>query len=198
MVILASQSPRRRELLRAAGIAFRVVVPHVEERRITAQRGRYADLVRRAALAKASAVAGRERGLVLAADTIVVCEGEILGKPADEAEARRMLRKLSGRRHRVYTGVALVKGSRRVVGYERTEVVFRELSKKQIDWYVSTGEPMDKAGSYAIQGTGAALIRAVRGCYTNVIGLPLPTVLDMLAEFQRRTGAGRPRGGGRR
>jgi len=198
MVILASQSPRRRELLRAAGIAFRVVVPHVEERWITAPRGRYADLVRRAALAKASAVAGRERGLVLAADTIVVCEGEILGKPADEAEARRMLRKLSGRRHRVYTGVALVKGSRRVVGYERTEVVFRELSKKQIDWYVSTGEPMDKAGSYAIQGTGAALIRAVRGCYTNVIGLPLPTVLDMLAEFQRRTGARRPRGGGRR
>jgi len=198
MVILASQSPRRRELLRAAGIAFRVVVPHVEERWITAPRGRYADLVRRAALAKASAVAGRERGLVLAADTIVVCEGEILGKPADEAEARRMLRKLSGRRHRVYTGVALVKGSRRVVGYERTEVVFRELSKKQIDWYVSTGEPMDKAGSYAIQGTGAALIRAVRGCYTNVIGLPLPTVLDMLAEFQRRTGASRPRGGGRR
>lgn len=198
MVILASQSPRRRELLRAAGIAFRVVVPHVEERRITAQRGRYADLVRRAALAKASAVAGRERGLVLAADTIVVCEGEILGKPGDEAEARRMLRKLSGRRHRVYTGVALVKGSRRVVDYERTEVVFRELSKKQIDWYVSTGEPMDKAGSYAIQGMGAALIRAVRGCYTNVIGLPLPTVLDMLAEFQRRTGASRPRGGGRR
>ena len=198
MVILASQSPRRRELLRAAGIAFRVVVPHVEERWITAPRGRYADLVRRAALAKASAVAGRERGLVLAADTIVVCEGEILGKPADEAEARRMLRKLSGRRHRVYTGVALVKGSRRVVGYERTEVVFRELSKKQIDWYVSTGEPMDKAGSYAIQGTGAALIRAVRGCYTNVIGLPLPRVLDMLAEFQRRTGASRPRGGGRR
>jgi len=198
MVILASQSPRRRELLRAAGIAFRVVVPHVEERWIAAPRGRYADLVRRAALAKASAVAGRERGLVLAADTIVVCEGEILGKPADEAEARRMLRKLSGRRHRVYTGVALVKGSRRVVGYERTEVVFRELSKKQIDWYVSTGEPMDKAGSYAIQGTGAALIRAVRGCYTNVIGLPLPTVLDMLAEFQRRTGARRPRGGGRR
>ena len=197
MLILASQSPRRRELLRAAGIAFRVVVPDVEERCITAPTGRYADLVRRAALAKASAVAGRERGLVLAADTIVVCEGEILGKPADEGEARRMLRKLSGRWHRVYTGVALVKRARQVVDYERTEVAFRELSKKQIDWYVSTGEPMDKAGSYAIQGTGAALIRAVRGCYTNVIGLPLPRVLDMLAEFERRTAAGRPRGGGR-
>ena len=198
MLILASQSPRRRELLRAAGIACRVVVPDVEERCITAPTGRYADLVRRAALAKASAVAGRERGLVLAADTIVVCEGEILGKPADEAEARRMLRKLSGRWHRVYTGVALVKRARQVVDYERTEVAFRELSKKQIDSYVSTGEPMDKAGSYAIQGTGAALIRAVRGCYTNVIGLPLPRVLDMLAEFERRTAAGRPRGGGRR
>ena len=198
MLILASQSPRRRELLRAAGIVFRVVVPDVEEDWNSAARGRYADLVRRAALAKASAVAGRERGLVLAADTIVVCEGEILGKPADEGDARRMLRKLSGRRHRVYTGVALVKGSRRVVDYERTEVAFRELSKKQIDWYVSTGEPMDKAGSYAIQGTGAALVRAVRGCYTNVIGLPLPKVLHLLGEFERRTGAGRPREGGRR
>jgi len=181
MLILASQSPRRRELLRAAGIAFRVVVPDVEEDWSGAARGRYADLVRRAALAKASEVAGRERGLVLGADTVVVCEGEILGKPADEGDARRMLRKLSGRRHGVYT-----------------EVAFRELSKKQIDWYVSTGEPMDKAGSYAIQGTGAALVRAVRGCYTNVIGLPLPKVLDLLGEFERRTGAGRPREGGRR
>jgi len=198
MLILASQSPRRRELLRAAGIAFRVVVPDVEEDWRGAARGRYADLVRRAALAKASEVAGRERGLVLGADTVVVCEGEILGKPADEGDARRMLRKLSGRRHGVYTGVALVKGSRRLVGYERTEVAFRELSKKQIDWYVSTGEPMDKAGSYAIQGTGAALVRAVRGCYTNVIGLPLPKVFDLLGEFERRRGAGRPREGGRR
>ena len=198
MLILASQSPRRRELLRAAGIAFRVVVPDVEEGWSSAARGRYADLVRRAALAKASEVAGRERGLVLGADTVVVCEGEILGKPADEGDARRMLRKLSGRRHGVYTGVALVKGSRRLVGYERTEVAFRELSKKQIDWYVSTGEPMDKAGSYAIQGTGAALVRAVRGCYTNVIGLPLPKVFDLLGEFERRRGAGRPREGGRR
>ena len=198
MLILASQSPRRRELLRAAGIAFRVVVPDVEEDWRGAPRGRYADLVRRAALAKASEVAGRERGLVLGADTVVVCEGEILGKPADEGDARRMLRKLSGRRHGVYTGVALVKGSRRLVGYERTEVAFRELSKKQIDWYVSTGEPMDKAGSYAIQGTGAALVRAVRGCYTNVIGLPLPKVFDLLGEFERRRGAGRPREGGRR
>ncbi|HUU53642.1 MAG TPA: Maf family protein [Armatimonadota bacterium] len=198
MLILASQSPRRQELLRAAGIAFRVVVPAVEERLSAAGGGRYADLVRRAALAKASAVTRRERGLVLAADTIVVCEGEVLGKPADEGEARRMLRKLSGRWHRVYTGVALVKGSRRVVDYERTEVAFRRLSKKQIDWYVSTGEPMDKAGSYAIQGTGAALIRAVRGCYTNVIGLPLPKVLELLAEFERDLPAGPPRGGGRR
>lgn len=198
MLILASQSPRRRELLRAAGIAFRVVAPDVEEDSSGAARGRYADFVRRAALAKATDVAGRERGVVLAADTIVVCQGEVLGKPEDEGDARRMLRKLSGRRHRVYTGVALVKGSRRVVGYERTEVAFRELSKKQIDWYVSTGEPMDKAGSYAIQGTGAALVRAVRGCYTNVIGLPLPKVLELLDKFEDRTGAGRPREGGRR
>ena len=197
MLILASQSPRRRELLRAAGIAFRVVVPDVEEDWSGAGRGRYADFVRRAALAKAVEVAGRERGPVLGADTIVVCQGEVLGKPADEGDARRMLRRLSGRTHRVYTGVALVKGFRRVVGYERTEVAFRELSKKQIDWYVSTREPMDKAGSYAIQGTGAALVRAMRGCYTNVIGLPLPKVLDLLGEFERRTVGGRSREGRR-
>jgi len=198
MVVLASQSPRRRELLRAAGIAFRAVPPAGEENPGAVARGRWAEFVRRAALAKALEVAAREQGLVLGADTIVVCEGEILGKPSDEGEARRMLRALSGRRHRVYTGVALVRGSRKVVGYERTEVVFRDLSKKQIDWYVSTGEPMDKAGAYAIQGRGAALVRAVRGCYTNVIGLPLPKVFELLAEFERGPGEGHRGEGGRR
>jgi septum formation protein len=96
-----------------------------------------------------------------------------------------MLRKLSGRWHRVYTGVALVSAQGQVVDYERTEVAFRALSKPEIDRYLGTGEPMDKAGAYAIQGEGAGLIRALRGCYTNVIGLPLPKLIQMLAEFRR-------------
>jgi septum formation protein len=183
MLILASQSPRRQALLRAAGLQFRVVVPGVGEEVPHVRAGRHAERVRAAALAKASAVAQRESGLVLAADTIVVCRRQVLGKPADEEDARRMLAFLSGRRHRVYTGVALLEGARRVLDYERTEVAFRPLSKEEIDWYVSTGEPMDKAGSYAIQGEGAALIRAIRGCYTNVIGLPLPKVLRLLEQF---------------
>jgi septum formation protein len=183
VLILASQSPRRQALLRAAGIEFRVVVPGVGEDMPHIRPGRHADLARAAALAKACAVAARETGLILAADTIVVCQGRVLGKPADEEDARRMLGFLGGRQHHVYTGVALVEGPRRLVDYERTEVAFRRLSKREIDWYVSTGEPMDKAGSYAIQGEGAALIRSVRGCYTNVIGLPLPKVLRLLRRF---------------
>jgi len=193
VLILASRSPRRRALLQAAGIEFRVVAPRTDETVSPTQGGRHGGLVQRSALAKACDVARRRDGLVLAADTIVVCVGQVLGKPADERDARRMLRLLSGRWHSVYTGVAMVQGARRLLGYERTEVEFRPLSKDQIDRYVATGEPMDKAGAYAIQGKGAALIGAVRGCYTNVIGLPLPRVIAMLGEFDqadRRDGTG--------
>jgi septum formation protein len=185
MLILASRSPRRQALLRAAGIAFRVSVPEAEESDTSRVRGSYAARARRAALAKAESVARRKEGLVLGADTIVVCDGEVMGKPGSRADARRMLARLSGRWHRVYTGVALVGGGRRLVDYECTEVAFRELSKGQIDRYVGTGEPMDKAGAYAIQGEGAALVRALRGCYTNVIGLPVPKVLEMLRNVEK-------------
>ncbi len=197
MLILASRSPRRQELLRATGLSFRVAPPSSEDR-VSPHTKRYAALVRRTALAKAQEVASRESGLVLAADTIVVCAGEVMGKPKTATEAKRMLRKLSGRWHHVYTGVALVKNNCALVDYERTEVAFRVLSKQQIDWYVGTGEPMDKAGSYAIQGKGAALVRIIRGCYTNVIGLPLPKVLGMLAEFALlEKSAGQTRGSDR-
>jgi septum formation protein len=183
MLILASRSPRRQALLKAAGLEFRVVVPLVEDTTPSCVRGSYSALARRSAVEKALSI-GPRREIVLGADTIVVCEGEALGKPRGEADARRMLRKLSGKWHGVYTGVALVQGARRLIGYERTEVAFRELSKREIDWYVETGEPLDKAGAYAIQGAGAGLIRTLRGCYTNVIGLPLPKLLGMLAEFE--------------
>lgn len=202
MLTLVSESPRRRELLESAGIAFRVVAPEGEEPAAVAQaagpdiRIRYADLVRRAALAKAESAANRAGGLLLGADTIVVCNGEVLGKPTGPADARRTLRRLSGRWHWVYTGLALLSEGRYMLGYERTKVCFRALSKNEIDWYVGTGEPMDKAGAYAIQGRGAAFVRAIRGCYTNVIGLPLPKLMEMLAEFRRgaRTCRGARRG----
>ncbi len=191
MLILASRSPRRRDLLRWAGIRFRVVAPAGDEPRheVGAQssggRVRYSDLARRSALGKAREVAARERGLVLGADTIVVCDGRVLGKPVDAEDARAMLGHLSGRWHRVYTGLALVRGVRHMGGYECTKVAFRRLSKAEVDSYVGTGEPMDKAGAYAIQGRGGALVRAVDGCYTNVIGLPVPRLKEMLAEFER-------------
>jgi septum formation protein len=108
----------------------------------------------------------------------------LMGQPSSRADARRMLTRLSGRRHRVYTGVAVLRGPRRLVDYECTQVSFRRLSRREIDLYVRTGEPMGKAGAYAVQGKGAALVRAVRGCYTNVVGLPMPKVLEMLAQFE--------------
>jgi len=192
MLILASGSPRRRALLRSTGIPFRVAVPRTEEGVEEWVGGSPARWVQRLALAKARQVAERERGLVVAADTIVVCDGELLGKPASAAEAAQTLSKLSGRWHRVYTGLALVQGERHYTGYECTEVAFRRLSKGEIARYVSTGEPLDKAGAYAIQGRGTALVRTIRGCYTNVIGLPLPKLLAMLAQFRRARSCGAP------
>ena len=188
VLILASRSPRRRFLLRCLAIDFRAVTPAEEDSPLEGRGGSYSRMARRAARQKARSVARRGPEVVLGADTIVVCDGEVMGKPASATDARRMLCRLSGRRHRVYTGIALVSDGWNMDAYERTEVEFRSLSKAEIKRYVATGEPMDKAGAYAIQGKGAALIRAVRGCYTNVIGLPLPKLVAMLAEFERATG----------
>jgi len=187
VLILASQSPRREELLRAAGLAFRVIAPPDEDAPPSRARS-YCALVQGLALRKARSVASRTRGLVLGADTIVVHEGRVLGKPCDSAEAERMLRCLSGKRHRVYTGLALVLGERWRLGCERTDVTFRELTDADLQRYVATGEPMDKAGAYAIQGLGAGLVKRIVGCYTNVVGLPVPKLLEMLAEFRRGDG----------
>lgn len=183
MLVLASQSPRRAELLRAAGLRFKVAPPAEEGANDAAARGGYAALVKAKALAKARSAATGTREVVLGADTVVVCDKRVLGKPANKADARQMLELLSGRCHAVYTGVALVCGDRYKVAYERTEVAFRPLSKTEISRYLMSGEPMDKAGAYAIQGAGAAFVRAIRGCYTNVVGLPIPLVLQMLEDF---------------
>ncbi len=180
VLALASESPRRAELLRVAGIPFEVrPSPHVEPalaaraQALSARPGRYAALL---AEAKAEA-AGRELPgrLVLGADTVVVLDGEILEKPADAADAERILGRLQGRRHDVITAIALLGGPAlpRWVGAELSGVEFLPLAPDAIRRYVATGEPLDKAGAYGIQGYGALMVRRVEGCYFNVMGLPL-------------------------
>ncbi len=174
-LVLASASPRRRELLAQLGLTFAVVAPDVDETPLA--RERPIDLVRRLALAKAAVVDGDP---VLAADTTVEVDGEILGKPVDDADARRMLRRLSGRAHKVHTGVAARAGDRVEVDVVTTIVTFVPLQPAVIDWYVGTGEPLDKAGAYAIQGAGGVFVEHVRGSVSNVVGLPLTTVAKLL------------------
>lgn len=176
-IILASASPRRSELLTAIGVEFEVAPSQVPEHPIPDEAP--PDYITRLARAKVIAVARkREGGLVIGADTIVVLDGQLLGKPKDEEDAEQMLRKLSGRWHAVMTGVALYDvGTRReVADYEKTLVRFAQLSEREIGWYVKTGEPMDKAGAYAIQGYGGLFVEEIAGNYSNVVGLPLPLV----------------------
>lgn len=184
-LILASASPRRQALLHEAGINFCVIPSDIEERLINGESPE--DHVRRLALAKAMDVARRRpRVWVLGADTIVVIDRKILGKPADVEEAKSMLASLASRTHEVFTGYALVNsgflGSERVNSV-RSLVRIRDLSPDEIAGYVGTGEPMDKAGAYAIQGIGSGIVEAVSGSYTNVVGLPLCEVLRDLKEL---------------
>jgi septum formation protein len=181
--ILASGSPRRRELLGDLGVEFTVVVPDVDE---SAHPGEDAlAYVARVAAAKAAAVVERvgPEPVVLAADTTVEIDGFILAKPDDEADAIAMLTRLSGRTHRVHTGVVLRHGDRVAAAVVTTEVDFARLSPADIARYVESGEPMGKAGAYAIQGRAGSFVAAVRGNVQNVIGLPLTTVRDLAAEL---------------
>jgi septum formation protein len=174
MLILASQSPRRAEILRQAGIPFAVRAAPVDE---TPQaREQPADYVRRLAEAKARAVPAAADEIVLGADTTVVIDGEMLGKPADAADARGMLAKLSGRHHEVLTGICLLQSEHCVVDHAVTAVWFAPLSGREIAEYVESGEPMDKAGAYAIQGAASKFIPRVAGCYFNIVGLPVSLV----------------------
>ena len=176
-LILASASPRRRELLESLDLDFTVRPATVDETPAPGERPR--DLVRRLAREKAEAGA-RDGEWVLAADTIVVENGAILGKPADRNDARRMLERLQGRWHLVLTGTALrPPGGDTLHAVESTRVLFAELTPEQIDWYASTGEPDDKAGAYAVQGLGSLFILEIDGNYSNVVGLPLPTVRQL-------------------
>jgi septum formation protein len=180
--VLASASPRRAALLRGLGLDFDVRPAHLDETPLAGET--VEALVERLARGKAAAVAGPGE-LALAADTEVAVDGRILGKPADAADAARMLGLLAGREHDVVSGVALRDGDsgRVAVGVERSRVAFAPLSQREIDWYVATGEPIDKAGAYAIQGPVALFVTSVVGNYANVVGLPLPLVYRLFEEL---------------
>lgn len=185
-LILASASPRRAELLRAAGIAFDVAAANVDESVLPGETPR--EHVRRLAEAKARAVLPRAgEQPVLAADTVVVVDGVILGKPVDDVDARRMLGILSGRAHEVITGVTLLHEPAKAGPHVRTDVAvttveFAELSDAEIDWYVASGEPADKAGAYAVQGLASRFVTRIDGSYSNVVGLPVALVYQLCGE----------------
>ena len=178
-LILASSSPRRQELLRAAEIPFTVQPANIPEEIRECESPR--EFAERLALEKAEAVWRNARGsLVLGADTIVVVDGHVLGKPADATDARRMLRMISGRSHQVMTGVCLLGHGIRDIRAEVTQVFVTDIPENEIEYYVVHGEPMDKAGAYAIQGIASRWIPRIEGCYFNVVGLPIPLVYLML------------------
>jgi septum formation protein len=186
-LILASASPRRAELLRQLNLDFEVIVSNAPEE-IPAGPVDPGQLVMELAARKvreAAAITGPD-ALLLGADTVVVLDGRILGKPADSAAAMAMLADLSGKKHRVFTGLALYQPvtARLMRDFVMTEVSFRKLSRAEIAAYVRTGEPLDKAGAYGIQGLGAALVESVNGCYFTIVGLPLSKLVTMLKEFE--------------
>ena len=190
-IILASSSPRRLQLLKSIGLEFDVVASQLEE--VIDENLTPEALVRNLAKQKATDVfqslsKHSNNILVIGADTMVVLDGRFLGKPVDDADAKLMLTKLSGRTHLVFTGVHILSkkadnSTQYLETVEQTHVTFRKLQEKEIEAYIATREPMDKAGAYALQGIGSALVAGVNGCCTNVIGLPIPRVVSMLREL---------------
>jgi septum formation protein len=180
-LVLASSSPRRAEILSAVGWLHEAMTAGIDESRTEGEDA--VAYVQRLARAKAAAVAARlDRGLVLGADTVVVVEGEILGQPRDDEDARRMLKLLSGKWHEVVTGVALLRvghEAEALVDHVRTRVRFAEISTDEINWYLGTGEPKGKAGAYAVQGRAALLIEEIEGDYFNIVGLPIRLVYEL-------------------
>jgi septum formation protein len=179
-LVLASASPRRARILRELGVGFRVEVSHQDESLHPGEDG--AAAVERLARAKGLAVARAEALPVLAADTEVLCDGHILGKPADERDAVIMLRRLAGRAHEVVTGVCVVKDGVARSGVERSVVRFAPMNEEELRWYAATGEPLDKAGGYHVDGKGALFIETVEGSPSNVAGLPVRLLLRLVRE----------------
>ncbi|NYF49892.1 Maf family protein [Tunturiibacter gelidoferens] len=193
MLILASASPRRHELLTQAGLTFRAEAANLNEDLLPNEAA--AAYVQRLAEEKAQAVWNAHRAsdrsedplVVLGADTCVVVEGHILGKPADSADARRMLELLSGRTHAVLTGIAAITAKKTVRDLDITQVTFNVITDAEVGRYISSGEPLDKAGAYAIQGYAARWIPRIEGCYFNVVGLPIARTIALLAQAQLDT-----------
>jgi septum formation protein len=179
-LVLASKSPQRSAILAQLGVEFEVRPADVEER----ERGEPAEVARENALAKARAVASAGgHAPVLGVDTVVALDGRLYGKAADAAQARSFLEALSGRTHEVWSAAALIEGGGERVGESRTAVTFRELDGRLVDWYLGTGEWRERAGAYAVQGHGAALVERVDGDYTNVVGLPVPLLLQLAPDL---------------
>jgi septum formation protein len=190
-IVLASASPRRAEILCTVGWPFDTLPVDIDETRRAGESA--IEYVQRLAREKADAAAVRlPKSMILAADTTVTIDDHILEKPLDTADAVRMLRLLNNRWHKVMTGLAVInrETSRTIVAHEETEVKFAAMSDEEIDWYVGTGEPMDKAGAYAIQGLGARFIEEIRGDYFNVVGLPIRLVYEVFVETLAEEGSG--------
>jgi septum formation protein len=181
-LILASGSPRRSEIMNSVGWEFTKVVPDIDESERDGELP--ADYVRRLAIEKAEAVAASHPGeIILAADTTVVIEDQIIGKPVDDEDARRMLRMLAGNWHEVLTGVAVSRDSDVEVGLQTTRVKFAPMSDAEVDFLVARGDPLDKAGAYAVQAQAALFIEGIEGDYWNVVGLPVKLVYDMVSQL---------------
>ncbi|HEY8303951.1 MAG TPA: Maf family protein [Solirubrobacteraceae bacterium] len=178
-LVLASASPQRRAILERVGVRFTVRPANIEE----IQRGEPAEVVVANALSKARAARLHAGETVLGCDTLVALERRIYGKPADIAQARATLRALSGATHTVFSGLALLRGERERVAFARTEVSIRELDDELVEWYLAKGEWRGRAGGYAIQGAGSAIVREIRGDYENVVGLPLAALIDLFPEL---------------
>lgn len=176
-IILASASPRRKEILELADLKFDVMPSDAQE--ITTKTAPN-EVVMELALIKAKDIykKSEKQSMIVGADTVVAYQGQILGKPTDEADAKRMLTMLSGQTHEVYTGVCIIEDGKTKTFYEETKVTFYEISDEQIDHYIKTGEPMDKAGSYGIQGKAAVFIKGIEGDYYNVVGFPIARFLQ--------------------
>ncbi len=182
-IILASNSPRRRQLFSMFGWQFEVIPADINEDQLPCEPPR--DYVGRLACSKADVIASKNEGLVIAADTIVVDKGHLLGKPGDQAEARQMLKQLKGREHQVYTGIAVIqsKSGQTFEDICRTDVPMRNYTDQEIEAYIATGDPMDKAGAYAIQHAGFHPVEALTGCYASVMGLPICHLILGLRQF---------------
>ena len=194
-LILASSSPRRADILRSAGFVFQVRPIHVDEARLPGESAE--DYVLRVAKAKSHAAADQMRGsdpaaIIIAADTVVLAKGEILGKPQDAADARCMLRSLSGKSHEVLTGLSILRifDATEILHIEKTRVEFLKMSEEEIEKYIQSGEPFDKAGAYGIQGIGGRFVARIEGCYFNVMGLPLSRMRTILKGLDWKESAG--------